>query len=93
MSRFYYIIGVVVVLTLQVRLWSAEGGVPEMMDLQRQVDAATIRNEEVQASNLVLVAQADALKADEAVAIESRARQGLGMVKEGETFYLLVEPR
>lgn len=90
MKRFYYITGVVVLLALQMRLWSAEGGIPEMMDLQAQVEISQQRNEQVISENLLLIAEADELRRDSAAAIEARARKGLGMVKEGETFYLLV---
>ncbi|MGB5474487.1 MAG: cell division protein FtsB [Gammaproteobacteria bacterium] len=75
---------------LQYRLWFGDGSLQEVWQLHREVEA---QREE----NLLLRERNDALDAEVLDlqqgldAIEERAREDLGMVKEGETFYQIVE--
>jgi cell division protein FtsB len=87
---------VTVVLTLllaatQYRLWIADGGLAHTHRLRAEVEAQTTDNVRLAARNAALDAEIADLKSGVA-AIESRARTTLGMVRDGETFFLVVNP-
>ncbi len=89
--------GAVVVLalmlaTLQWRLWVADGGIAHTHRLQVQVKDADQVNQQMRERNASLDAEVLDLKSGQA-AIEARARTSLGMIKPGETFFLVVEPQ
>jgi cell division protein FtsB len=75
---------------LQYRLWFGDGGITELNDLQDR--AAELRQEtgKRQERNAALEADVKDLK-EGTDAIEERARQELGMVKEGEVFIQVIE--
>ena len=83
---------IVLLLALQARLWLGAGGWQEAAQLQKKVVAQRAENTRLQQRNDALSAEVEDLKSGEA-AIEERARSELGMVKPGETFYRVVEPR
>jgi cell division protein FtsB len=81
---------VVILIALQQQIWFGQSGYFERKALaaryaeqQQRADALTLRNAKMTAEVL-------ALKRDSA-AFESRARSELGMVREGEVFYLIPE--
>lgn len=75
---------------LQYRLWFAEGSFAEQHRLERQVEEQTRINAELQARNAVL--EREVLELQTGVkGVEERAREQLGLVREGETFYQIVE--
>lgn len=76
---------------LQWRLWVADGGVSHTHILKGQVDIQRAENERLKARNAALDAEVADLNSGTA-AIEGRARTTLGMVRESETFYLIVQP-
>lgn len=78
-------------LVLQYRLWFAEGGLVEVHRLKEQVAEQRARNERLRERNRALAAEVRDLKQG-LDAVEARARSELGMVREGETFYQVVEP-
>lgn len=61
-----------------------------MWDLSRQVNAQQESNTTLQARNNTLDAEVRDLKSGQA-AIEERARSELGMIKQDEVFYQVVE--
>ncbi len=76
---------------LQYRLWIADGGV---FDASRQSAALQVQDEgniRLRQRNATLEAEVTDLRAGGA-AIETHARNTLGMIRKGETFYLVVEP-
>lgn len=75
---------------MQYRLWVADGGLAHAHRLKSETAAVRAENEELRLRNEALDAEIRDLKSGVA-AIESRARQTLGMVKQNETFYLLVK--
>ena len=77
-------------LTLQVRLWVGEGSLAEMSGLKARVENETTKIEILLQRNLILREEVIALR-DGLDAIEERARSELGMIKKGETFYMLVK--
>ncbi len=78
-------------LTLQWRLWIADGGISHTHRLKGELGEYSARNEQLRARNAALDAEVRDL-GNGTVAIEARARTTLGMIKEGETFYLVVNP-
>lgn len=81
---------VAMLLVLQYRLWVGEGSLAETHSLSLKVAEQKEKNRLMQQSNERLAAEVKALKTglDE---VEARAREELGMVKSGETFYLVVD--
>lgn len=77
---------------LQYRLWWGEGGRRSVAALQAQVEQHAHENGGLQQRNDALAAEVEDLKSGEA-AVEERARSELGMIRPGETFYRVVEPR
>lgn len=75
---------------LQHGLWFGESGYFAKLRLQEQVDQRMARVAVLARRNEVLEAQVRALKAD-GLLVESKARSALGLVKPGETFYLIPE--
>lgn len=75
---------------LQLRLWSGEGGIAEISTYDGEIDAQTAENTELAARNDALLQEVTDLKTG-LDSIEERARSELGMVKKGETFFLIVE--
>lgn len=80
----------VVFASLQYRLWLGESGVAQLFNLDQQIDEQQQENRILGDKNRLLMAEVDALRHDP-TAIEERARLELGMVKPGETLYLLVK--
>lgn len=76
---------------LQVRLWIADGGLAHTHRLHAEIRAQQDDNARLAARNAALDAEIRDLKSGVA-AIEARARMSLGMVRDGETFYLVVNP-
>lgn len=81
---------VLLVLLLQYWFWFGKGGVLNRIKLQRQVDQQRQENEALRQRNEALEAQVRYLRQGSA-GIEERAREDLGLIKKGETFYLFVD--
>jgi cell division protein FtsB len=81
----------ILIVALQLKLWTGEGGMPEVWRLRGRVEAQREENERLRERNAALEADVQDLKTG-SEAVEERARSELGMVKQGETFYQVVEP-
>ena len=81
---------VVLLLLLQYRLWVGDGSLAEVWDLYQQVELQRDENERLSERNQALEAEVKDLKQG-LEAIEERAREELGMIKDGETFYQIIE--
>jgi cell division protein FtsB len=77
-------------IVLQIALWFGDGSLGEVWRLRQQVEAQKQENAQLLERNAALEAEVSDLKQG-LEAIEERARNELGMVKEGERFYQLVE--
>ncbi len=80
----------ILIAEFQYRLWVGEGSLAETNMLEKRVSGAVTDNEVKTNRNRLLRAEIIELKSG-LESIEERARSELGMIKEGETFYLLVE--
>ena len=76
---------------LQYRLWVGEGSLAQRVQLEREIAQFEAENETLKERNRVLALEVEALK-NGLEAVEERAREEMGMIKEGETFYMIIEP-
>lgn len=84
------IIIVLLIIHLQYRLWFGDGGIREIDAYQQRLDELTERVAEKKTRNEALYAEVLNLRKGQA-AIEERARYELGMIKEDETFFQVLE--
>ena len=77
---------------LQYRLWFGDGSVFEVKDLKETIEVQREENERLYTRNGELEAEVVDLKSG-LESIEYRARRDLGMTREDETFYQIVERR
>lgn len=82
---------VALLLVLQYRLWLTDGGRLDVYRLEVAVEEQQAEIERLRERNETLEAEVLDLK-EGLAAIEARARSELGMIREGETFYQVVEP-
>ncbi|WP_019026310.1 cell division protein FtsB [Colwellia piezophila] len=87
--RVFTAILLIFLVLLQYRLWFGKNSVPDYLILQENVVRQLNANEKLQQRNKLLYADTDDLKLG-LEAIEERARNELGMIKEGETFFRLI---
>jgi len=80
------------IVLIQFPLWLGKGGWLRVWDLDRQVQAQKDQNAKVQKRNVALDAEVRDLKQG-LDAVEERARYELGMVKQDEVFFQIVEPK
>ena len=91
MRRILTVVLSLLLIALQYRLWIADGGLAHTHRLHMEAEAQREDNARLAARNAALDAEIRDLKSG-VDAIESRARITLGMVREGETFFLVVNP-
>ena len=72
------------------RLWFGDDSLPDVWELHQEVELQRQENIELRERNAALEAEVRDLQQG-LDAIEEHAREDLGMVKEGETFYQVVE--
>ncbi|MCI2283301.1 cell division protein FtsB [Colwellia sp. MSW7] len=80
---------IIVFSLLQYRLWFGKNSVPDYFSLQEDVAQQKLVNLKLQQRNKLLYADTDDLKLG-TEAIEERARNELGMIKENETFFRVI---
>lgn len=85
-----FIVLILLLVGLQYRLWVGEGSLAQVSRLQQQIAEQQGENERLLERNRILEAEVIELKRGMET-VEERARQELGMLKEGETLYLLTE--
>lgn len=80
----------IMLVLLQYRLWISHDGLPSLLRLHHQVEKQRLDNEELSERNQVLAAEVQDLKSG-LDALEERARSELGMIRQGETFFHIIE--
>jgi cell division protein FtsB len=78
------------VVLLQYRLWYGDGGIEEIKAYQQRLDDLKEQVEEKRERNAALYAEVEDLRKGQE-ALEERARDELGMIREGETFFQVLE--
>ena len=74
---------------LQHRLWFGKNSIPDYLSLKDEVTRQQADNDKLRQRNKLLYADTDDLKSG-VEAVEERARNELGMIKEGEVFFRIV---
>lgn len=74
---------------LQHRLWFGKNSIPDYVALQEEVHRQSLQNANLAQRNALLKADISDLKIG-LEAIEERARNELGLIKHGETFYRIL---
>lgn len=88
--RIFVGILILVIVSLQARLWTGQGSLAHVSGLQEEVELRAAANESKQQRNEILKAEIKDLR-EGLEAVEDIARSELGLIKKGETFFLLVE--
>jgi cell division protein FtsB len=89
--RYYlgiFLLGAILVL-LQYRLWFAAGGMQEVSQLKKAIVSQAASNDALKQANEKLSSQIAGLHNSKDI-IETHARDDLGLIKNGETFYQIV---
>lgn len=76
---------------LQYRLWISDGSLADVVRLQEQIRVQELENTRLRERNQVLATEVKGLKSG-MDAVEAMAREDLGMIKPGETFFMVVDP-
>ena len=86
------ILSALIILTglLQYELWFSTGGVKTVWQLKKDIEKQQALNDSLAKKNDDLAKSIKALKHSK-VAIETRARHELGMIKKNEVFYQVVK--
>jgi len=74
---------------LQYKLWFGDGSLSEVVQLTRELETQKTRLQELEDRNRILEAQVLDLQ-NGLDAFEEKARNDLGMIKQGETFIQLI---
>ncbi len=75
---------------LQYKIWLQDGGIPEVLQLQQEVESVKTEVDKLEERNASLDAEVQDLKKG-LDAIEERARSEMGMIKEGEVYYQVID--
>lgn len=87
--RVFTAILLILLVLLQYRLWFGKNSVPDYLILKENVVRQQNTNTKLQQRNKLLFADTDDLKLG-LEAVEERARNELGMIKNNETFFRLI---
>lgn len=89
--RLLYLLLLILAL-LQYRLWIGAGSWEQIVSLNREIEEQSEVNSQLQSRNQRLVGEVESLK-EGLDSVEERARNEMGLVKEGETFYQIVDEK
>lgn len=80
---------ILVLIGLQYKLWFGDGSLSEVVQLTQELELQKQRLKELESRNRILEAQVLDLQ-NGLDAFEEKARNDLGMIKQGETFIQLI---
>ncbi len=80
---------IIILIGLQYKLWFGDGSLSEVVQLSRELEAQKEKLHQLEERNRVLEAQVLDLQ-NGFDAFEEKARNDLGMIKQGETFIQLI---
>lgn len=84
-NRFVPAILIALLMLFHAQLWNGRGSIPNVREMQQQLDEQVAKNLKLQASNEQLAADVKDLQ-DGLEMVEEKARSELGMVKPNEIF-------
>ena len=90
--KFIVLLLVLLLVMMQVNFWLTKDGYSRVAEIKELIQDQQKENNEMGSRNSQLKEEIKDLK-DGYSAIEEKAREDIGMIKEGEEFYLLTEPR
>ncbi len=90
--KFIALLLVFLLVMMQVNVWLTKDGYSRLAEIKELIQDQQKENNEMVSRNSQLKEEIKDLK-DGYSAIEEKAREDIGMIKEGEEFYLLTEPR
>ena len=90
--RLLIVLLVFVFIALQYRLWFGDGSLSQVVQLSRELELQKKKLQELTERNRKLEAQVLDLQ-NGFDAYEERARNDLGMIKKGETFFQIINPQ
>ncbi len=80
----------VLLIWLQYKLWLGDGGIPEVLELEQEIESVQSEVNTLQERNKALNAEVMDLKTG-IEAIEERARSEMGMIKKDEIYYQVID--
>lgn len=90
--KFIALLLVLFLVMMQVNIWLTKDGYSRVAEIKELIQDQQKENNAMISRNSQLKEEIKDLK-DGYSAIEEKAREDIGMIKEGEEFYLLTEPR
>lgn len=81
---------IVLLALLQYKLWFGDGNIRDVWRMEEAIEKQNQENTKLRDRNAALEAEVNDLK-EGLQAVEERARNELGMIKNGETFYQIIE--
>lgn len=81
---------ILLIIHLQYRLWFGDASMSQVQEYQQRLDTLNKEAQEKKERNKALYAEVEDLRKGQE-AIEERARYELGMIKENETFFQVLE--
>ena len=90
--KFIALLLVLILVMMQVNIWLTKDGYSRVAEIKELIQDQQKENNEMVSRNSQLKEEIKDLK-DGYSAIEEKAREDIGMIKEGEEFYLLTKPR
>ena len=90
--RWLMIFLVAVLVLLQIRLWVGEGSISNKVALDKQWESQRQINEEHRLRNRLIAQEVESFKTN-LDSLEEKARKDLGMIKDGEVFYLVIDKK
>jgi len=89
--RLVAILLLILLAALQYRLWYGHNGLLDYWRSDQQLTEATAQNDSLQQRNDLIREEIRELK-DGTEGVEERARNELGFIRDGETFFRVLEP-
>jgi cell division protein FtsB len=80
----------VLLMWLQYKLWLGDGGIPEVLELEAEIETVQSEVNTLKERNRALNAEVMDLKKG-IEAIEERARSEMGMIKKDEIYYQVID--
>jgi cell division protein FtsB len=87
--RFFVLSLMLFLMLLQYTLWFGKNGLSDLRTVSEKISLQKSVNEKLKLRNKEMFAEIDDLRQG-LDAVEERARNELGMIKKGETFYRIV---
>ena len=88
--RWLVVVLILLLVGLQTRLWFGEGSFAHKSELDEQLRLQNLENQRLRLRNAMIARDVKSLKTN-LDAIEEKAREDLGMIKDGEIFYLVTD--